>query len=220
MAEDDRMVWIAQLRKAVRDPSIAKPIAAMVRDQMQAAAANGGVVPEGYIYHGAHHWLAQVRDLEVEELPDAQNPRRPQITNTTNEPIPIKVPFDCLIMGVAGWAIADLGPPFTGTTPFLSCAQDGRDLFSCDWELDGQADFSTNGRTRLMFPASTTVGTRNRPRPMAWMLRRNQTIGVRFRSLVNIKLPPVAELPVEFDGEYPVLRRASVAFIALNLGSP
>jgi hypothetical protein len=221
-----RSHWLQLARLAVENPSFARPVAALLKDQMRAAAANGGDVPAGYIYHGSRHWIAQVEDLPVEPLPPDNGAVK--ITDTGNEGIPIRVPYDSLILGVMGWAFPDLfangdeeGGP--GVSQFAPCAQDGRDLFSVDWGLDGQVNFTTDGNRRLMAPASLTVGTRQRPRPMAWTLRRNQNILVRFRNLMNVKYcgsstadPPT--LPPDFV--QPKLKKAAIAFVVLNLGAP
>lgn len=209
--------------EAARDPSRAAVIARHIADLIRSEEARGDrSLPYGYIYQGAYQWLAQVDELEPEPLPTPETPKAAPIDSTQNEGVEIRIPFDCLIMGVAGWA-----QPITRLAQFnndirINAAvgvgfHDGRGLFTCDWELDGRTSFTTTGNRQLMVPAAVTVGTRLRPRPLAWTLRRNQVISVRFRNLMNVWIGRIENNPDEYT---PPNIAAAVAFYALNLEAP
>jgi len=215
MSRRDQIIRLAD--DAARDPSRAATYARMI-DRLLASSKHD-TVPGGYVYHGAMVWNATSEQVEIEALPTEENPGRPTVWQTANEAIPIKVPFDALIQGVSGWGIINpVDNPEQGPANlFTGCGRnDGRDLFAVDWGLDGQVDFSSDGRDRQMYPAAVVVGTRNRPRPLAWTVRRNQTIRVRIRSLLNVLIDPDAT-PEGYV--FPTLT-AWVGFHALNLEAP
>lgn len=211
----DRASWSRMAEEAARDPSRASQIARVLLDHIDTEARTGDYAPEGYLYAGAHTFVARERDLEVEPLQSAAAPTAVPIWWTSREPVPVKIPFDCWIYGVAGWAVTRAEDD-TGLLPFVApTAYDGRDLFTVGWELDGQINFSTDGRGTKMWPASVTVGTRKRPRRLSWTLRRNEVIGVRFRNLWNAIAPT---LPAGVDPL--VLAEAAIAFYAVKLEMP
>lgn len=176
--------------------------------------------PPGYLYAGAHSLRARVRDLETEAIPTAQDPGIPLWTTGRADPVTIRMPFDVWIYGVAGSALIDPVPdPASPDVTLLVSAErvptarDGRDLFTVDWQLDGDTSYSTDGRQRMMVPASVTVGTRLVPRAMSWMLARNQVLSVRFRSMLNVIFPGEAPL-------FTHLREAGIVFYAVNMNDP
>lgn len=209
---------IALALEGERDPSRASTIAKWICDELRQQAKQGGTsTPPGYIYAGAQEWIVTANNLAVESLTTVP------LSTSLNEYIPLRVPFDALILGVQGWA-EPLSTPGEGSAPVnqqflaasLPSAEDSRDLFSVSIGIDGQVSFGTDGNRQLMFPASVVVGTRLHPRPMAWTVRRNQLIQAKFRNISNVYL----------DGVDPqvmaavVLRSASIGFSVLNLGSP
>lgn len=207
--------------EAARDPSRAAPIARYLADLLkQAEESEGRTTPPGYVYAGAHSWSALVDDLAIEPLPTLAAPNAAPIFSTFNEPTIVKVPFDALVIGVSSWGFPKTPVPLPGNEAIAvsllsSCAWEGRDLFSVDWELDGKTAFSSDGRRRMMTPACVATGSRKRPRPMAWTLRRNQRIGVRFRNIMNAMFEGVPDEIYE-----PPLLRVGLTFHALNLDQP
>ena len=214
--ESKRAMWLRLAEQAARDPSRATQIASVMLDHIDTEARTAQKAPEGYLYSGAHTLIARVRNLEIEPLPTSVTPKAVPIFETSNEAVPIKIPFDIWLYGVAGWAIT--ATPLEDQVPAPNLvanapsARDGRDLFSVDWSLDGQVAFSTDGRRRKMTPASAAVGTRRQPRALSWTLRRNQVIGVRFRNLWNA----IVETTLT-TFTYPVLAEAAIAFYVVNL---
>ena len=221
----DRASWTRLAEQAARDPSRASQIARVLLDRINTEGRTGDRAPQGYLYAGAETLIARTRDLDVETMQTDSEPTGVPIWTSTRAAIPIKIPFDCWIYAVAGWAVTrsptfvtELGVP---GAPLINLGQaaptaaDGRDLFTVDWELDGKSGFSTDGRKRMMLPASVTVGSRLIPRQMSWTLRRNQVIGVRFRNLWNaiVHTMPSGVAP-------PVLAEAAIAFYAVNLEAP
>jgi hypothetical protein len=189
----DRELWLSLAAEAARDPSQASRIAGWLSEELRRARAEGEASPvPGYLYAGAHRWIARVAGLETEPLPPT--PGAPPITGSSNEPIEIKTSFDGFIFGVSGWAVAtpkgddqgEIDPADLELAELLSCARDGRDLFSVELGLDGQITFGTDGRVRLMQPASVVMGAGLSPRALGWTVRRNQIITTRFRNLTNI----------------------------------
>jgi hypothetical protein len=200
--------------RALAEPERAQELAGLAASLARRMQAEEGSLepPPGYLYAGAHLLRARLRDLDVEPMPPAQG-GIPIFTTGRVDPVEIRMPFDVWIYGVSGSAM----PSFAGVDPddligatLLSTAQDGRDLFTVDWQLDGGQAFSTDGRQRMMYPASVTVGTRLVPRPMSWFLQRNQVLGVRFRNMTNAIIPA------------PFLRlsECGIAFHAVNRNDP
>lgn len=211
-----REVLLALASEAARDPSRAAPLARYISQILADSENSEGQLPLGYLYAGAHKFFAIAEDVAPEPL--EPTPGAAPITNTRNRPIQIRIPFDVLVIGVAGWAEVDWRSLTAGTgtsTAFISQAHDYRDFFSCDWELDGKISFITDGQDRLMVPAAVCVGTQLRPRALAWTLRRNQLINVRFRNLLNAFNVPEEQEDITLE-----LRRVSLAFYALNLEAP
>lgn len=214
----DRSLWVSLANQAARDPSRASQIAKVLLDKINTEGRTADAAPDGYLYAGADTLIARSRDLAVEVLQSQLNPTGVPIWTSASAAIPIKIPFDCWIYGVAGWAQTRT-PVSSETQPSAFpdvalnaplCA-DGRDLFSADWGLDGQIKFGTDGRRAMMLPASAIVGTRLIPRRLSWTLRRNQVINVRFRNLWNAIVPT---MPVGF--EFPTLAEAAIAFYVVN----
>lgn len=216
---DVRQKLLRLASEALADPSRAQDYARDALLEIDRMQARRDVAPEGYVYAGAHTWIAQVDQLVVEPLPSGPNDRTGvPIWTTSNEPIPIRVPFDAWIFGVAAWAIvvppAGEENPWSGAFPFLSTALEGRQIFTTDWDTDGQNARSSDGIRRMMAPASSVCGTRRRPRALSWRLQRNQQINVRFRSMLNAIVTDVGE------AGYIPITRAAVAFYAVNLERP
>ena len=197
-SEDDRRRWQRLANDASTDPSSAPEVARLLaRELGNAVAGQSSRFPIGYTYSGTYKWIARVRDLLPETLPDdtpGEAVAGVALTNTGNDAIQIKVPFDCVVQGVQGWALPKMSlDPETGENfgwPFLlSCAADFRDLFSVRWGLNGDIWYSTDGNDQLTLPASVTVGSQNLPRPMFWPIERDQNINVEFRNIINYFLP-------------------------------
>lgn len=212
----DRNSLISIATEAARDPSKASKIAAWIADELRAQKAAGETsTPPGYLYAGAFEWLIQTENLAVEPLTGG-----PPMTGSSNPYIPLRVPFDGLIIGQYGWAIAKSSGANADAQALIAAnlpqAEDGRDLFSVSIGTDGQASFGSDGTEQLMFPASVVVGTRLHPRAMAWTVRRNQIIQAKFRNITNVYLDGFSS-----DAVPPlVLASAGIGFTVINLGSP
>ncbi|MHC4218180.1 MAG: hypothetical protein ACYSU7_06945, partial [Planctomycetota bacterium] len=164
----NRAALLALVDEAARDPSGARRLlelaGAMLHQEMQAGEF---AMPAGYIYAGAHTWIASFDDIDPEPLPTAGDPvpQRDPLTNTANPPQIIEVPFDGLILGISGWAApiidsANLSDNEQRSLLLFNTNDDGRDLFSLDWNLNGKIYHVTDGRVDLMEPATALVGTR------------------------------------------------------------
>lgn len=193
----NRAALLALVDEAARDPSGARRLlelaGAMLHQEMQQGEYG---MPTGYIYAGAHTWIASFEDVPPEPLPTAADPtpQRDPLTNTANPPQTIEVPFDALILGVSGWLSSDIpaeadAPELVNGLLGLSTAAEGRDLFAVDWNLHGKIHYVTDGRVHLIEPAAATVGTRTHPRPLGWIVQRNDRINVRVRNLSNVVAP-------------------------------
>ena len=212
-------LWQSIADEAARDPSRAGPLSRYLAELLRGAqGSRDGRQPAGYVYQPAHTWLAIADDVAAEPLPPPAT--RPQIFESANPRLQIKVPFDALVMGVAGWCIPDFNQVtgLNGSTAnvalaALSQAEDFRDFFAVRWGLDGEVWFGTDGEQDMMAPAAVVLGSRRHPRALAWTLRRNQRIMVQFRNLLNAYQVPAAE-------ETPNLKRIAIAFYALNLEAP
>jgi len=212
---------------AAADPSRASDIARHIARILADAEANGGDLPEGYIYSGAHTWEIQADNVDVEPVGNFDSPVGLPLTDTSNQPIPLKVPFDGLIMGIAGWAQPQAvhSPDIDHVTLkqvrasfCLSRVVDFRDLFSVEIGLDGTTTFGTDGNDRMLYPASTVVGSRLSPRPTAWTVRRNQRLQARFRNISNVSFADGSLGPDIFVP--PLLSKIVLAFYVLNLEAP
>lgn len=212
----NRQAMIQWASMGARDPSQASTIAKWIADALREEAKQGEThTPPGYLYQGAFEWVLSVSNIQVESLTTTP------LTSSSNPYVPFRVPFDALIQSVHGWAEPVATPGESAVNQQflaanLSTAEESRDLFSLSIGIDGQASFGTDGNNQLMFPASTVVGTRLHPRPMAWTVRRNQLIQAKFRNITNVPLDGVASnimAPV-------ILKNIYLVFTALNLGSP
>lgn len=210
-------LWQSIADEAARDPSRAAPLARYLAELLRGAQqSRDGRQPNGYVYAGAHTWIAEREDLAVEPLPPPET--AVGITSSATPRIPIKVPFDALVMGVAGWCIPDFRQITSEgggnlALAALSQSADYRDFFSVRWGLDGEVWFGTDGEQDLMAPAAVVVGSRRSPRPLAWTVRRNQRIMVQFRNILNAYQVPSTPTT-------PNLRRVALAFYVLNLEAP
>lgn len=218
----DRAALLALVDEAARDPSSSRRLLEYLARLLAQAMRDGQFsTPSGYIYAPAHTWIVGVDNLLPEPIPVAEGVEvmRP-LDGTANQPVFLKVPFDALIWGVAGWASAEMPVQLTNdekTAVLLSGTEpDGRDWFSCDWTMDGDEWFTTDGRSQKMTPANVCLGTRTRPRPLAWLVRRNRRIGVRFRNLSNLVVQ--RDLTAQEENGFPI--SAQVAWYALNMERP
>jgi hypothetical protein len=220
----NREAILALANEAARDPSRAARLAGLIADELAAIDGQGPLsrAPAGYFYAPAHSWLIQAQNLAVEALPTAQNPQAQPITSTANVAVPLRVPFDAIILGGAAWAEPTAQPLAPATTTSIGevlfvnsigTAIDNRDLFAMQLGIDGQTWFSSDGRDPMLFPASTMLGSRREPRSMAWTVRRNSIIQVKFRNVTNVPLDGVTTLA-------PPLLSCACAFYALNLEAP
>jgi hypothetical protein len=212
----NRQQLVALALEGDRDPSRSSRIAAWIADELRRQAAAGETaVPDGYLYQGSFEWVITAQNVAVESLSTVP------LTSSLNPFLPLRVPFDGLVIGVQGWAEpastpgeAALNQQFVAAN--LASAEDSRDLFSVVLGLDGQVQFGTDGNEPLMFPASVVLGTRTHPRPMAWTLRRNQLLQAKVRNITNVPLDgvdPAVMSPV-------ILKTINIGFTVLNLGSP
>lgn len=222
----NRQALTALVDEAARDPSGARRLLELAAEMVKGELALGDyATPPGYLYAGAHTWVLEVEDLKPESLPSVTDPP-PQslaLTTTANQAQPLEVPFDGLILGVAGWATPALPrelPDADAKTAALlvGADPDGRDLFSLDWKLNGETSFVTDGQLSMMEPALALVGTRTRPRPLAWIVRRGDLIAVRFRNLTNVAVPFQVYAQQSEPYGWPIA--ASLAFLVLNLERP
>jgi hypothetical protein len=222
----NRDAILALANEAARDPSRAARLASLIADELAAEDGGGPLsrAPAAYFYAPAHQWLIQAQGLVVEPLPTDQNPQAMPITQTANVAIPLRVPFDAILLGGAAWSQPTAQPVQNATTVSLgdvtnanglSNSIDGRDLFSLQIGIDGQTWFSSDGRDPMLFPASTIMGSRLRPRAMAWTVRRNSIIQAKFRNVCNVPLDGVPTTAIT-----PPVLSCAVAFYALNLEAP
>jgi hypothetical protein len=211
-----------------RDPTRAPTLAIDAANIARTAELAGGDVPEGYIYSGAHTIELSADNVAVEPLsPEVDGGLSP--TQTGNREISVKAPFDCLMMGLAGWAeIVSVGED--GEVETITVAQiirdnlrsnrtvaDRRDMFAVELGIDGTTWLCTDGNDRLLWPATCVVGSRLSPRPLAWTVRRNQKLNMRVRNLSNLASAHDEELEDEVP---PPRLNIRVAYYALNLEPP
>ena len=217
MANRETLVKLAA--DAARDPSRAARLAGYIADELrQIAEAGETAVPPGYLYAGAFEWLLSTENLEVEPL---SGTGAVPITQSGNQYVQLRIPFDALIVGVSGWAepVSTAGSGAVNEqfiAASLASAQDSRDLFTVSLAIDGQASFGTDGFNQLMWPASTVVGTRLLPRPMAWAVRRNSLLQAKFRNVTNVYLDGVSTEVMHAV----ILKKVFIGYTVLNLGRP
>ena len=213
-----RLLALAQ--QAAADPSggrrLLEQAAAIVDQELQTAA----LPPDGYVYAGAHTLVAMFDELLVEDLPDPDHPEIRPLTATVNRPQQVKVPFNCIILGVSGWAIPHLPTELTAVQLNglleMGASPDGRDLFAVMWSTDGRTDYSTDGRTERLEPAAAVLGTRRNPRPLAWQPGRDTLINVYARNLTNVVSPTA--ISEGFDPGWALT--VAVEFHLVNLETP
>lgn len=190
---NSRARLLALVEEAARDPSGARSLLEEAAGLVDRELRTVDAPPEGYVYAGAHTLVARFDTLEVEELPDPDNPQIRPLTATVNQPTQIVVPFNCLIEGVSGWATPRV-PSGLDSTEIngmleMGVCPDGRDLFATMWSTDGNRAYTTDGRFERLEPAAVVVGTRRNPRPLAWRLTRGTLINVYARNLTNALNP-------------------------------
>lgn len=221
----NRSALLALADEAARDPSGSRRLLELASSMLQQQMQRGDyAMPTGYIYAGAHTWIASFEQVLPEPLPDATDPvpGRNDLTNTANGAQIIEVPFDALILGVSGWASPSIDTTLSDSEQegvlLMSTNPEGRDLFSVDWNLNGKVYYSTDGRVDLMQPAAAVLGTRTLPRSLGWVVQRNARINVRVRNVTNVAAP------FAFFGQqaepfgWPI--NVGVGFHALNLERP
>jgi hypothetical protein len=193
---------LALVDQAAADPSSARRLLEQAQFLVDQELRTEQLPPDGYVYSGAHTLIAKFDQVNVEDLPDEDNPQIRPLSQTTNDPEEINVPFDMLIQGVSAWAIPELPTGLEslylkGILEF-GANSDGRDLFSLAWGLDGDNLYCTDGWKAHMQPAASLVGTRANPRPLAWMPGRGRIINVWARNLTNVVCPTVyaSETPI------------------------
>lgn len=223
--DGERDRWVRLADDGSKDPSFASEVAKRLAAELRRACNRQTTrTPDSYLYHPTHKFLARVLDLDVEPLPDDSTippTAGVPLTRTGSQPIPIRIPFDCLITGVWGYARGanDTGDPSVEVLPSITAgASDNLDLFSVRWGLNGDTWYSTNGNDELMCPASVSVGTQTFPRPMAWLVGRAQTLNVLFRNISNAFFE---DLPPDNPGRAGFrLAEAAIVFGALKLEGP
>lgn len=216
----DRARLLALADEASRDPSGSRPlveqIAAMAAEGMQ----NGELdCPPGYLYAPGLDWIALAEVVHPEPLPTPTNPQAMPLTSTQNKAVTIKVPWNALVVGVAGWSVLQV--PFPSQIAYadriglehLATVDDGRGMFATRWDLNGKTNYSTDGQNELLEPAAVVTGTGRNRRKLAWRVARNQIINVYFRNLSNVLLP----VPLVSKTEPGWDIAAAVAFYAINL---
>lgn len=213
----DQLLSLAAAMQA--DPSRAPALAQLMLRMLPPDSGPVGV-PPGYVYHGAHKLIARVEQLGAPVLTDTTPPILDPGGATPSDPI--RVPFDAIIFGVGGAAqprpnAAD-GDDWLAQIQLSNDAdQDGRELFACGWEMDGQEAFITDGRDSQLAPACIATGTQENPRPLYWEVQRGKRIVVSFKSLLSTQYGPPELLPDGF--ELPPIN-AEIAFYALNVEAP
>ncbi len=219
----DRAALLRLSDDACRDPSASRHVVEQIAQLVQVALASSELEPQpGYLYAPAHRWIALAEAVHPEPFPTAALPNATPLTSTINAPVSIKAPWDALVVAVAGWAIPQI--PFPAQIVYadrigveqMAIAQDGRDLFSTRWDLNGANNYTTDGQSELMEPAAVMVGTELSPRRLAWRVPRNQIINVYFRNLSNL-IYPGAIIPEQAPG---FDLTCALVFHAFNLEAP
>lgn len=221
----NRSALLALVDESARDPSGSRRLLELAGSMLQQQMQRGDyAMPPGYIYAGAHTWIASFENLQPEPTPDATDPvpGRNDLTGTATRPQTIEVPFDALILGASGWAVSKIESDRTDDERNgmlgLSSNADGRGLFAVQWDLNGKLHYVTDGRVDLLEPAAALLGTRTLPRPLGWVVERDDLINVYVRNLTNVVVPFAfyQDQPEPFG--WPI--NVSVGFHALNLERP
>jgi len=218
----NRSTLLALVDRAARDPSSARRLVELAAQMVDDELARGPTAaPEGYVYAGAHTFVAPFENVLPEPAPEADDPLTRPLHATTNSPFPLVVPFDCLIIGVSGWATpripSGLDASQMNAILYAGVNTDGRDLFSVGWCTEGGRNYQTDGRESLVEPAALIVGPRRNPRPLAWTPQRGTLINVYTRNLTNIAIPSLFYEGQTYAG-WPLA--ISVEFHAVNLETP
>ena len=192
-----RSQLLALVDQAAADPSSARRLLQQAQLIVDQELRTDQLPPNGYVYAGAETLVAKFDRVEVEPIPDPDSPLVRPLSQTTNDPRLVKIPFDMLIQGVSAWAIPILP---TGVDNVLlkgilemGANANGRDLFSVAWGIDGDNLFCTDGERSHLEPAACMVGTRENPRPLCWMPKRGRILNVWVRNLTNV----VMQAPIE-----------------------
>lgn len=221
---ESRQRWSRLADRATNDTAFAPEAARILAHELrQAAQRTAAPTPRDYVYHGVHHLIVRTRDLEPEPLPEfnAQGELLTpgvQITRTGNQPVPVRIPFNCIVEGVFGYAVPQAtDDDGSEIAPFLlGAAPDYRDLFAVRWGLDGDIWYSSNGNDEQLIPASVAVGTQRFPRTLAWPVSRQRTLNVQFRNITNAYLQALdPEVRPTF-----VLSEAALVFQLLKVDPP
>jgi len=184
---------LALVDQAAEDPSSARRLLQEAQVLVDQELRTERLPPDGYVYAGAETLIAKFDRVQVEPLPDEDNPQIRPLSQTSNDPREIKIPFDFLAEGVSAWAIPIL-PTWADISELKGIAEmgantDGRDLFSLSWGLDGDNLYTSDGWRSHLEPAASLVGPRRRPRPLCWQLTRGRIINVWVRNLTNALNP-------------------------------
>lgn len=201
----NRSRLLALVDEAAADPSSARRLLQEAQQLVDLELRTERLPPDGYVYAGAHHLIAKFDRVSVEPLPDEDDPQIRPLSQTTNDPRMVEIPYNMLIEGVSAWAIPIL-PTWADASELkgileMGANADGRDLFSLSWGVDGDNLYTTDGWRSHLEPAAAIVGTRRRPRPLAWMPERDRILNVWVRNLTNALNPSgfASERPAGWD---------------------
>jgi len=217
-----RAHWQKIADSGVADPSgaqdAARRLAAEIRKSL--SAGPGVDAPVGYLYAGAHQFVAKALAIETEPLPTEADPNRPSLLSTGNtSQAQIVVPFNCMVHSIVAFATPKFNeaPNVPFTWPLgISGAEEGRDLFTVRWDINGDVNYQTDGFSPIMLPGSVVTGTQNKPRSCAWILQRETRINVTFRNITNYFTQGLGA-GADFQN---VQLDATLVFSALNLDGP
>lgn len=183
--------------EAARNPATSPDRVRQMLSELEAASAEDQRLPPGYLYAGATRLRARFDAVAVEPLPTDVAPAI-ELWQTANLPNLIRVPFDCICIGVSGSASIIFGDSGEELFYSLQASADLRSIFAVGWQVDGNRIYQSDGQDTYVLPASTVVGTGRFPRPMAWELQTGQRLQLRVRNLLNVFTDGQAAAPLTF----------------------